>query len=102
MLDAGAYADYTVNVSRTMGYAAEGVYEIPNVHCESLAVYTNKIPTTAMRGFGYPEGNWVLEQVFETGREEAWNRPCANPKNQLGQTRRIPYRDGRAAQGGRR
>ena len=65
VLDAGAYADYTVNVSRAMGYSAEGVYEVPNVHCESLAVYTNKIPTTAMRGFGYSESNWVLEQVFE-------------------------------------
>ncbi len=65
ILDAGAYADYTVNVSRAMGYSAEGVYEIPNVYCESIAVYTNKIPTTAMRGFGYPESNWVLEQVFE-------------------------------------
>ncbi len=65
VLDAGAYADYTVNVSRAMGYSAEGVYEIPNVDCESLAVYTNKIPTTAMRGFGYSESNWVLEQVFE-------------------------------------
>ena len=65
VLDAGAYADYTVNVSRAMGYSAEGVYEVPNVFCESLAVYTNKIPTTAMRGFGYSESNWVLEQVFE-------------------------------------
>lgn len=65
VLDAGAYADYTVNVSRAMGYSAEGVYEIPNVDCESLAVYTNKIPTTALRGFGYSESNWVLEQVFE-------------------------------------
>jgi CO/xanthine dehydrogenase Mo-binding subunit len=65
VLDAGAYADYTVNVSRAMGYSAEGVYEIPNVYCESLAVYTNKVPTTAMRGFGYAESNWVLEQVFE-------------------------------------
>ncbi len=65
VLDAGAYADYTVNVARAMGYSAEGVYEIPNVHCESYAVYTNKIPTTAMRGFGYAESNWVLEQVFE-------------------------------------
>ena len=65
VLDAGAFADYTVNVSRTMGYAAEGVYEVPNVYCESYAVYTNKIPTTALRGFGYPESNWVLEQVFE-------------------------------------
>ncbi len=65
VLDAGAYADYTVNVSRAMGYSAEGVYEVPNVQCESLAVYTNKVPTTAMRGFGYSESNWVLEQVFE-------------------------------------
>jgi CO/xanthine dehydrogenase Mo-binding subunit len=65
ILDAGAYADYTVNVSRAMGYSAEGVYEVPNVSCESMAVYTNKIPTTALRGFGYPESNWVLEQVFE-------------------------------------
>ncbi len=65
VLDAGAFADYTVNVSRTMGYAADGVYEIPNVYCESFAVYTNKIPTTALRGFGYPESNWALEQVFE-------------------------------------
>src|SRR5271157_3867724 len=48
-----------------MGYSAEGVYEVPNVFCESLAVYTNKAPTTAMRGFGYAESNWVLEQVFE-------------------------------------
>jgi carbon-monoxide dehydrogenase large subunit len=65
VLDAGAYADYTVNVSRAMGYSAEGVYEVPNVFCESLAVYTNKVPTTAMRGFGYSESNWVLEQAFE-------------------------------------
>ena len=65
VLDAGGYADYTVNVSRSMGYSAEGVYEIPNVYCESLAVYTNKIPTTAMRGFGYPESIWLLEHVFE-------------------------------------
>jgi CO/xanthine dehydrogenase Mo-binding subunit len=65
VLDAGAYADYTVNVSRTMGYSAEGIYEIPNVFCESLAVYTNKSPTTALRGFGYPESNWALEQLFE-------------------------------------
>jgi len=65
VLDAGAYADYTVNVARAMGYSAEGVYEIPNVFCESFATYTNKVPTTAMRGFGYAESNWVLEQVFE-------------------------------------
>jgi len=70
VLDAGGYADYTVNVCRAMGYSAEGVYEIPNVYCESYAVYTNKVPTTAMRGFGYAESNWVLEQVFERAADK--------------------------------
>jgi len=65
ILDAGAYADYTVNVGRAAGYSADGSYEIPNIRVESLTVYTNKVPTTALRGFGYPENHWVLEQVIE-------------------------------------
>ena len=65
ILDAGAYADYTINVARTAGYAADGAYDIPNVHVRSLAVYTNKIPTTAMRGFGHPENHWPLEQILD-------------------------------------
>jgi len=65
IVDAGGYADYTVNVARAIGYSAEGVYEVPNIYSESLAVYTNKPPTIGLRGFGYPESNWVVEQVFE-------------------------------------
>lgn len=65
ILDAGAYADYTVNVGRAVGYSADGCYEIPNISVESLTVYTNKIPTTALRGFGYPESHWVLEQIID-------------------------------------
>ncbi|MCL7404178.1 MAG: xanthine dehydrogenase family protein molybdopterin-binding subunit [Thaumarchaeota archaeon] len=65
ILDAGAYADYTVNVGRAVGYSADGCYEIPNITVESLTVYTNKIPTTALRGFGYPESHWVLEQIMD-------------------------------------
>ena len=65
ILDAGAYADYTVNVGRAVGYSADGCYEIPNIYVESLTVYTNKIPTTALRGFGYPESHWVLEQIMD-------------------------------------
>ncbi len=65
MMDAGAYADYTVNVARTTGYSADGAYDIENISVKSLAIYTNKIPTTAMRGFGHPENHWPLEQVMD-------------------------------------
>ncbi|MEM4537056.1 MAG: molybdopterin cofactor-binding domain-containing protein, partial [Nitrososphaerota archaeon] len=33
-------------------------------------VYTNKIPTTALRGFGYPESHWVLEQIMDRAAEK--------------------------------
>ncbi len=65
VLDAGGYADYTVNVGRAVAYSADGSYEIPNIRCEAYTVYTNKVPTTALRGFGYSESHWVLEQVIE-------------------------------------
>ncbi len=65
ILDSGAFADYTVNVSRAAGYSVGEVYDIPNVYCDSLAVYTNKVPTTAMRGFGHPESAWAVERSIE-------------------------------------
>ncbi len=65
IFDAGGYGDYTVNVSRAAGYSFGEVYDLPNVYCESLAVYTNKVPTTAMRGFGHPEAVWAVERTVE-------------------------------------
>jgi len=63
--ECGGYGDYTVNVSRTTGYAADGCYDIENLYVECKAVYTNRVPTTAMRGFGYPEAHWALEQIMD-------------------------------------
>ncbi|MDG6934875.1 MAG: xanthine dehydrogenase family protein molybdopterin-binding subunit [Nitrososphaerota archaeon] len=65
IMDCGGYGDYTVNVSRTTGYAADGSYDIENLDVTCRAVYTNQVPTTAMRGFGYPEGHWPLEQLLD-------------------------------------
>lgn len=70
VMDAGGYADYTVNVCRAAGYSSEGCYEVPNISCESLAVYTTKGPTTAMRGFGYPESHWALERIMDMAAEK--------------------------------
>ena len=70
VMDAGGYADYTVNVCRAAGYSSEGCYEVPNIQCESLAVYTTKVPTSAMRGFGYPESHWALERVMDMAAEK--------------------------------
>jgi CO/xanthine dehydrogenase Mo-binding subunit len=64
-LDAGAYADYTVNMARAMGLTATGPYEIPNIHVDSYAVYTNKVPTTAFRGFTMQELHYAFESQMD-------------------------------------
>ncbi|MDT7889224.1 MAG: xanthine dehydrogenase family protein molybdopterin-binding subunit [Desulfurococcales archaeon] len=64
-LDAGAYADYTVNVIRSSAFMATGPYEIPHISVDGYAVYTNKVPTTAFRGFGVLELTSSFEQQMD-------------------------------------
>ena len=63
--DAGAYADYAVNVTRASGYSAGGPYEIPNAWVDAYTIYTNKPYGTAYRGFGHVEFFWGLERHME-------------------------------------
>ncbi|WFA10100.1 xanthine dehydrogenase family protein molybdopterin-binding subunit [Tissierella sp. Yu-01] len=63
--DSGAYADYGVNVGKTAIYSGAGAYEIPNVELHSRTLYTNKVFSTAYRGFGHLETHWVLERQMD-------------------------------------
>jgi CO/xanthine dehydrogenase Mo-binding subunit len=63
--DAGAYADYAVNVTRASGYSAAGPYEVPNAWVDAYTIYTNKPYGTAYRGFGHVEFFWGLERHME-------------------------------------
>ncbi len=63
--DAGAYADYAVNVTRASGYSAAGPYEVPNAWVDAYTIYTNKPFGTAFRGFGHVEFFWGLERHMD-------------------------------------
>jgi len=63
--DAGAYADYAVNVTRASAYSAAGPYDIPNALVDAYTIYTNKPWGTAYRGFGHVEFFWGLERHME-------------------------------------
>ena len=63
--DAGAYADYGVNIGRASGYSGAGPYEIDNVKLDSYTIYTNHIFGTAYRGFGHAEFFWAIERQRE-------------------------------------
>ena len=63
--DAGAYADYAVNVTRASAYSAAGPYDVPNAWVDAFTIYTNKLWGTAYRGFGHVEFFWGLERHME-------------------------------------
>ncbi len=63
--DAGAYADYGVNIGRAAAYSGAGPYEIDNCKIDSYVVYTNKIFGTAYRGFGHVEALWGIERNMD-------------------------------------
>jgi len=68
--DAGAYAEYGVNITRASGYSSTGPYRIPNVWADSYCVYTNHPVGGPMRGFGMPEIHWGIEQIMDLVAEE--------------------------------
>jgi CO/xanthine dehydrogenase Mo-binding subunit len=63
--DAGAYADYGVNIGRAAAYSGAGPYEIPNCSIDSYVIYTNKVFGTAYRGFGHLELLWGVERNMD-------------------------------------
>jgi len=63
--DAGAHADYGVNIGRAAATAGAGPYSVPNCHVDSLVVYTNKVFGTAFRGFGHLEVMWGVERNLD-------------------------------------
>lgn len=63
--DSGAYADYGVNVGKSATYSGAGCYEIPNIELHSRTLYTNKVFSTAYRGFGHLETHWVIERQMD-------------------------------------
>lgn len=63
--DGGAYADYGVNVGRAATYSGAGPYEIPHIELHSRTLYTNKVYSTAYRGFGHLETHWIVERQMD-------------------------------------
>ncbi len=63
--DTGAYASVGMKVmERVAGHASAG-YFIPEIDIEAKTVYTNNIPSGAMRGFGANQVSFALESCID-------------------------------------
>ena len=68
--DSGAYASYGPAVLTRAAVHATGPYEVPNVHVDAYAVYTNNPQAGAMRGFGIPQMAFAHETQMDLLAEE--------------------------------
>ena len=63
--DTGAYASVGTKVmERVVGHATGG-YSVPAVDIKAITVYTNNIPSGAMRGFGVPQVVFAIESCID-------------------------------------
>lgn len=65
LADGGAYCSVTPWVTWRSTVQCCGPYEVPHVHCDTFGVYTHNIFTGAMRGFGSPQMNFILESMMD-------------------------------------
>jgi CO/xanthine dehydrogenase Mo-binding subunit len=59
--DAGAYTGLSSYVVDKHAFYVAGPYYLPNVEVKCQVVYTNKVPTGAIRGFGVTPGTYACE-----------------------------------------
>ena len=75
--NAGAYADISPRLIKNGGYASPGPYRIPHVRVRSHAVYTNRPPAGAFRGYGVAQVAWATENQMDIIAERLGLDPVA-------------------------
>ena len=63
--DVGGYGTHYIGVIANCLSTAVGLYRCPNICFEATAVYTNKSPAGAMRGYGNPQMNFAQESQMD-------------------------------------
>lgn len=68
----GAYMSLFSSAVPTYLYATllSGQYNIPHIHCNVKAIYTNTVPVDAYRGAGRPEATYLLERLIEVSSRQ--------------------------------
>lgn len=79
----GAYADIGPRVTQKSGFTAAGPYDIDNVEIASYALYTNRPPAGALRGFGIPQLVWAYESQADIIAKALGEDPVAFRRRNL-------------------
>jgi CO/xanthine dehydrogenase Mo-binding subunit len=80
--DGGAYVLTNDYVMAKHAFAVAGPYNIPNVWVDAYAIFTNKRPTSSMRGFGIYQASFAdevqMEHIAEAVGIDSWRLRFVN------------------------
>ena len=80
--DQGAFSEVAVNLPYNAATNIAGPYRLPNYQFEWTVVATNKISASAVRGAGYPQGNFAMERLLDrVARELGLDRADLRRRN---------------------
>ena len=87
--DSGAYARFSPYGVTKHAFHHSGAYTIPNLRFDGFVVFTNRVPTTAMRGFGVTSVSFAVEthmnRIAEVLGMDPWELRLKNA-NRIGDT----------------
>jgi 4-hydroxybenzoyl-CoA reductase alpha subunit len=63
--DNGAYSNWAAGILNTACTRIDSLYRFRNLRAEGFLVYTNKVPTGALRGFGNPQITFAVESMLD-------------------------------------
>ena len=73
--DSGAYLSHSGSITAVNMQSALGLFRSPNILGTAKIVYTNTPTASGMRGYGNPEGAFVLQQVIDMAAEQVGMDP---------------------------
>ena len=65
LVDTGGYADIGPRLAKSVIVGCSGPYNIENISCDSLCVYTNHPYITSFRGFSHPSVTFCVERMMD-------------------------------------
>src|SRR5204863_108208 len=92
--DSGAYARFSPYGVTKHAFHHSGAYTIPNLRFDGFVVFTNRVPTTAMRGFGVTSVSFAVEthlnRIADVLGIDPWELRLKNA-NRIGDALGVPY-----------
>ena len=87
--DSGAYARFSPYGVTKHAFHHSGAYTIPNLHFDGFVCFTNRVPSTAMRGFGVTSVSFAVEthlnRIADVIGVDPWELRLKNA-NRIGDT----------------